>query len=157
MPDTPGSTTHDAAYMARALALARRGLYTAAPNPMVGAVLVSGGRVVGEGWHRSAGGPHAEIHALDRWRHRRSPATLYVTLEPCVHHGLTPPCVEAVLAAPIDRVVVAVQDPDPRVNGRGIAAVRKAGVRVEVGLMAEEAAIPRTGCSSGRGARVFLM
>jgi len=131
--------THDASFMARALALARRGLYTASPNPMVGAVLVSGGRVVGEGWHRSAGGPHAEVNALGLWNRRRRPATLYVTLEPCVHHGRTPPCVEAILAAPVDRVVVAAQDSDPRVNGRGIAALRKAGLKVDVGLMGTEA------------------
>lgn len=140
MPDAvPGSRTPDAAFMARALALAGRGRYTAAPNPMVGALIVCRGRVEGEGWHRHAGGPHAEVAVLARWDRRRDKATLYVTLEPCVHHGRTPPCVEAILAAPVDRVVVAVADPDPRVNGRGIAALRRAGVKVDLGVMGEEA------------------
>ena len=126
--------------MTRALALAKRGLYSVPPNPMVGAVLVVEGRVVGEGWHRHAGGPHAEVEALARWRRRRGPATLYVTLEPCVHQGRTPTCVDAILSAPIERVVLASKDPDPRVNGRGIAYLRKAGLRVEAGLMSAEAA-----------------
>jgi diaminohydroxyphosphoribosylaminopyrimidine deaminase/5-amino-6-(5-phosphoribosylamino)uracil reductase len=126
--------------MARALALAAKGRYTAAPNPMVGAVVVCGGRVTGEGWHRHAGGPHAEVEALGRWSRRRGRATLYVTLEPCVHHGRTPPCVEAILASPVDRVVVAAADPDPRVNGRGLAALRRAGLTVELGVRGDEAA-----------------
>jgi len=126
--------------MARALALAGRGLYSTSPNPMVGAVVVREGRIVAEGWHRHAGGAHAEASALARWRPRRGPATLYVTLEPCVHQGRTPPCVDAILAAPVARVVVAAQDPDPRVNGRGIAALKKAGIAVEVGVRGPEAA-----------------
>jgi diaminohydroxyphosphoribosylaminopyrimidine deaminase/5-amino-6-(5-phosphoribosylamino)uracil reductase len=124
--------------MGRALALARRGRYTTAPNPAVGAVVARGGRVVAEGWHRRAGGPHAEAEALGRLK-GRGPATLYVTLEPCVHQGRTPPCVDAILASPVDRVVVAAPDPDPRVDGRGIAALRRAGLAVEVGLMRREA------------------
>jgi diaminohydroxyphosphoribosylaminopyrimidine deaminase / 5-amino-6-(5-phosphoribosylamino)uracil reductase len=126
--------------MRRALALARRGRFTAAPNPCVGAVLLAAdGRLLGEGWHRRAGEPHAEIHALAAGGDRARGATLYITLEPCAHFGRTPPCVDAVIAAGLRRVVVAHRDPDPRTAGRGIERLRAAGIEVEVGALAEEA------------------
>jgi diaminohydroxyphosphoribosylaminopyrimidine deaminase / 5-amino-6-(5-phosphoribosylamino)uracil reductase len=123
-----------------ALRLAARGRYRASPNPMVGAVVAAAsGEVVGSGWHRQVGGPHAEVEALAVAGARARGATLYVTLEPCVHHGRTPPCVEAVLAAGIARVVACHGDPDPRVSGRGFARLREAGVEVEVGTLAAAA------------------
>ncbi|MCE8022417.1 bifunctional diaminohydroxyphosphoribosylaminopyrimidine deaminase/5-amino-6-(5-phosphoribosylamino)uracil reductase RibD [Halomonas sp. MCCC 1A11036] len=129
----------DAAWMARALRLARRGLYTTHPNPRVGCVLVKNRRLIGEGWHVRAGEPHAEIHALRMAGETARRATAYVTLEPCSHHGRTGPCAVALIEAGIQRVVVAVQDPNPEVAGRGIAMLREAGVEVEVGLLEEEA------------------
>jgi diaminohydroxyphosphoribosylaminopyrimidine deaminase/5-amino-6-(5-phosphoribosylamino)uracil reductase len=128
----------DERFMRRALALARRGLGTTSPNPAVGAVLVRKGRIVGEGWHKRAGGPHAEVVAL-RGVNARG-ATLYVTLEPCSTWGRTPPCTEAVIAAGVKRVVVAARDPNPKHNGRGLKMLRGAGIRVEAGLLAGEAA-----------------
>jgi diaminohydroxyphosphoribosylaminopyrimidine deaminase / 5-amino-6-(5-phosphoribosylamino)uracil reductase len=125
--------------MRRALRLAARGRYRTAPNPRVGALLVLDGEVVGSGWHRRAGGPHAEVEALAAAGDRARGATLYVTLEPCCHHGRTPPCVDAVLAAGVARVVACHRDPDPRVSGRGFERLRAAGVAVEVGLLAAEA------------------
>ena len=125
--------------MARALELAARGLGRTFPNPPVGAVLVRGDRVVGAGWHRRAGGPHAEIVALRAAGARARGATLYVTLEPCTHFGRTPPCLDALLPVGLRRVVVAMADPNPRVRGRGIAGLRRAGVPVAVGPGAEEA------------------
>ncbi len=124
--------------MRRALALARRGLGKTSPNPAVGAVLVRKGRVLGEGWHKRAGGPHAEVFAL-RGVNAHG-ATLYVTLEPCSTWGRTPPCTEAIVAAGVKRVVVAARDPNPRHNGRGLKVLRDAGIRVEAGLLAGEAA-----------------
>lgn len=129
----------DARFMARALALAGRGLGRTFPNPPVGAVFVRRGRVVGEGFHTRAGAPHAEIEALRAARGRVRGATLYVTLEPCTHSGRTPPCVDALLGLGLRRVVVAVVDPNPRVRGRGIARLRRAGIAVAVGPGAEEA------------------
>lgn len=129
----------DLEYMARALALAERGRGLTSPNPMVGAVVVKSGVVVGEGYHRQAGAAHAEVEALAAAAEQAREATLYVTLEPCVHHGRTPPCVPAVIEAGIRRLVVAVQDPNPQVNGRGIAALRQAGCLVLVGSMADAA------------------
>ena len=128
-----------AAWMARALQLARRGLYTTDPNPRVGCVLVKGHRLVGEGWHKRAGEPHAEIHALRMAGEAARRATAYVTLEPCSHHGRTGPCAVALIDAGVKRVVVAMTDPNPEVAGRGIAMLREAGIEVEVGLLEEEA------------------
>ncbi len=120
--------------MARALRLAARAAGRTAPNPMVGAVLVGpGGQVVGEGYHRAAGLPHAEALALAQAGPRARGATLYVTLEPCSHHGRTPPCADALIAAGVRRVVAAMEDPDPRVAGAGLARLRAAGVDVAVG------------------------
>jgi diaminohydroxyphosphoribosylaminopyrimidine deaminase / 5-amino-6-(5-phosphoribosylamino)uracil reductase len=130
----------DEAWMARAVALAEGGRGTASPNPMVGAVLVRDGRVVGEGFHRAAGLAHAEAMALAAAGELAAGATCYVTLEPCAHHGRTPPCADALVAAGVARVVAAVPDPDPRVGGAGLARLRAAGVRVEVGTGAEAAA-----------------
>ncbi|MBU3904196.1 MAG: bifunctional diaminohydroxyphosphoribosylaminopyrimidine deaminase/5-amino-6-(5-phosphoribosylamino)uracil reductase RibD [Gammaproteobacteria bacterium] len=121
--------------MARALQLAAQGLNTTSPNPRVGCVLVKGDEVVGEGWHRRAGEPHAEVHALRAAGEKARGATAYVTLEPCSHHGRTPPCADALIAAGVARVVCAMQDPNPQVAGQGIARVRAAGIEVECGLM----------------------
>src|SRR5689334_5082596 len=114
--------------MTRALALARRGLGETNPNPMVGCVLVKGGRVVGEGWHRRAGGPHAETLALEAAGKAARGATAYVTLEPCAHQGRTPPCAPALVEARVRRVVAALRDPFPEVDGRGLGTLRRAGV-----------------------------
>ncbi len=130
-------------FLRLALRLARRAYGWTSPNPLVGAVLVKRGQVIGRGWHRRAGEPHAEIEALrDAARHGRSPAgaTLYVTLEPCCTHGRTPPCTDAIVAAGIRRVVVAATDPNPAHAGRGFDVLRRAGVEVEYGLLAAEAA-----------------
>lgn len=126
--------------MARALALARRGLGSTSPNPPVGAVLVRGGALVAEGWHKAAGTAHAEAVALSAAGERARGATLYVTLEPCVHtEKRTPPCVPAIVAAGVAEVVVGCEDPNPAVAGRGLAALREAGVRVRVGVLREAA------------------
>jgi len=125
--------------MRSALALARRGLGNAWPNPAVGCVLVRDGRVVGRGWTMPGGRPHAETEALARAGGMAGGATAYLSLEPCSHHGETPPCAEALVEAGIARAVIAVEDPDPRVRGAGIAALREAGIAVEVGLCADEA------------------
>ena len=125
--------------MAMALRLARRGEGCTRPNPPVGAVLMRAGRVVGQGWHRRAGGPHAEVHALRQAGARARGATLYVTLEPCSTWGRTPPCTDAVIAAGVRRVVVAVTDPNPRHRGRGLALLRRAGITVATGVRREEA------------------
>jgi len=118
--------------MARAIELAERGRGTTYPNPVVGAVVVRDGEVVGEGWHERRGEPHAEVHALRAAGERARGATLYVTLEPCAHHGQTPPCADAVIDAGVDRVVVGVLDPNPEVAGRGLERLRAAGIDVEV-------------------------
>ncbi len=125
--------------MAAALALARRGLGRTWPNPSVGCVIVKDGRVVARGWTQPGGRPHAEREALDRAGSDARGATAYVSLEPCDHHGQTPPCSLALIAAGIARAVIATEDPDPRVNGSGIARLRGAGIAVDVGLMADEA------------------
>lgn len=125
--------------MRAALALARRGLGLTAPNPAVGCILVKDGRAVGRGWTRPGGRPHAEVEAL-RWAGEAARgATAYVTLEPCAHHGVTPPCTEALLEAGIARCVIAAEDPDPRVDGRGVERLRAGGIEVASGLLAEEA------------------
>jgi diaminohydroxyphosphoribosylaminopyrimidine deaminase/5-amino-6-(5-phosphoribosylamino)uracil reductase len=126
--------------MARALALAERGLETTHPNPRVGCVIAQGEEIVGEGWHERAGEPHAEVNALRAAGPRAAGATAYVTLEPCSHHGRTPPCVDALIAERVARVVFALEDPNPRVSGRGAEALRRAGLIVESGLMAAGAA-----------------
>lgn len=125
----------DSRWMAQALRLAERGLNTTSPNPRVGCVLVKNDVVVGEGWHERAGEPHAEVHALRAANDAARGATAYVTLEPCSHHGRTPPCADALLAAGVARVVVAMQDPNPQVAGQGMAKLRAAGIVVECGLM----------------------
>lgn len=129
----------DTRWMARALELAARGKATTHPNPRVGCVLVRDGEVVGEGWHVRAGEPHAEVHALRAAGERARGATAYVTLEPCAHHGRTPPCAEALVAAGVARVVAAVADPFPQVAGRGLAQLRAAGIATEVGVLEPEA------------------
>jgi diaminohydroxyphosphoribosylaminopyrimidine deaminase / 5-amino-6-(5-phosphoribosylamino)uracil reductase len=133
-------TVFDRVAMARALALAERGLETTQPNPRVGCVLAQGEQVVGEGWHERAGEPHAEVNALRAAGARAAGATAYVTLEPCSHHGRTPPCVDALIAARVARVIFALEDPNPRVSGRGAEALRRAGIAVDSGLLAAEAA-----------------
>ncbi|HYH10105.1 MAG TPA: bifunctional diaminohydroxyphosphoribosylaminopyrimidine deaminase/5-amino-6-(5-phosphoribosylamino)uracil reductase RibD [Thermoanaerobaculia bacterium] len=125
-------------FMARALALAEQGRYTVSPNPMVGCVIVRDGVVIAEGFHRRAGEAHAEIDAL-RQCHDARGATMYVTLEPCSHHGRTPPCVDAVIASGVSRVVIAMQDPHDVVNGRGIEALRASGIEVTAGVLESEA------------------
>ena len=132
----------DKVFMRQALRLARRGLGRTSPNPMVGAVLVRGGKLLGAGWHRRAGWPHAEVEALRDATRRGTPvrgATLFVTLEPCCTHGRTPPCTEAIVAAGIRRVVVAATDPNPCHAGRGFDLLRAAGIAVETGVLADEA------------------
>jgi diaminohydroxyphosphoribosylaminopyrimidine deaminase/5-amino-6-(5-phosphoribosylamino)uracil reductase len=129
----------DQRFMRRALELAERGRGTTRPNPTVGAVIVRGGRVVGEGFHERAGGPHAEIAALANMRGDPRGATMYVTLEPCCHTGRTGPCTEAILKARLARVVVGCGDPNPLVDGGGLARLRRAGIRVDVGCLEPEA------------------
>jgi diaminohydroxyphosphoribosylaminopyrimidine deaminase / 5-amino-6-(5-phosphoribosylamino)uracil reductase len=130
----------DLGHMRAALALARRGLGSVWPNPAVGCVLVKNGQVVGRGWTQPSGRPHGETEALERAASAARGATAYVSLEPCCHWGKTPPCTDALIAAGIARIVLPVEDPDPRVSGRGIAKLREGGVHVDTGLCAEEAA-----------------
>lgn len=129
----------DYRYMARALLLARRGLYSADPNPRVGCVLVRNARIVGDGWHERAGEAHAEVRALEAAGAQAQGATAYVTLEPCCHYGRTPPCTDALLNAGVTRMVAAMTDPNPQVAGRGLAQLRAAGMTVECGLLEAEA------------------
>src|SRR5438445_3617914 len=135
------SARDDERWMRRALDLARRGLGETNPNPVVGCVIVKAGRVVGEGWHRRAGGPHAEVYALGQAGAAARGATAYVTLAPCAHQGRTPPCAPELARAGLRRVVAAMRDPNPRVDGRGLAALRRAGIAVTAGILAEEAAV----------------
>jgi diaminohydroxyphosphoribosylaminopyrimidine deaminase / 5-amino-6-(5-phosphoribosylamino)uracil reductase len=125
----------DSRFMAEAIQLAQLGRFTTSPNPNVGAVIVKNGMVIGRGYHRQAGGAHAEIMALREAGALARGATCYVTMEPCSHYGRTPPCAEALVAAGFARIVVAMQDPNPQVAGRGIALLRQAGIQVEVGLL----------------------
>ncbi|MGX4728657.1 bifunctional diaminohydroxyphosphoribosylaminopyrimidine deaminase/5-amino-6-(5-phosphoribosylamino)uracil reductase RibD [Pseudomonas corrugata] len=129
----------DAHYMARALELARRGHYTTHPNPRVGCVIVRDGQIVGEGWHIRAGEPHAEVHALRAAGELARGATAYVTLEPCSHHGRTPPCADALVNAGVARVVAAMQDPNPEVAGRGLQRLAQVGIATESGMLEGEA------------------
>ena len=133
----PSAADHE--FMARALRLAELGLYSSTPNPRVGCVIVKDGVVVGEGWHRRAGEAHAEIHALQAAGDQARGATAYVTLEPCSHHGRTPPCADALIAAGVSRVVAAMQDPNPQVSGRGLALLRNAGIVTDCGVLGSEA------------------
>ena len=129
----------DREYMARALGLAARGLYSTSPNPRVGCVIVSNSALVGEGWHEAAGQAHAEVNALRQAGERARGATAYVTLEPCNHHGRTPPCTEALIEAGVTRVVAAMLDPNPLVAGQGFARLTNAGIAVDQGLLESEA------------------
>lgn len=130
---------HDYRWMAHALRVARQGLYTTTPNPMVGCVIIKNQQIIGEGAHLKAGEPHAEVYALLQAGSNAEGSELYVTLEPCSHLGRTGPCVDAVIAARPQRVIIAMQDPNPLVAGRGIQALRNAGIEVSVGVMAPEA------------------
>ncbi len=129
----------DHGMMARALQLAERGLWTTSPNPRVGCVLVREGEIVGKGWHERAGEPHAEVHALRAAGELARGATAYVTLEPCSHHGRTPPCAEALIGAGVSRVVAAMRDPNPLVAGNGLAMLQAAGIETACGLLENEA------------------
>ena len=129
----------DHTFMLRALELAQRAALHATPNPRVGCVIVRDGRIVGEGWHARAGEPHAEVHALRQAGAKARGATAYVTLEPCSHHGRTPPCAEALVQAGVARVVAAMQDPNPQVAGRGLARLQEAGIEVACGVLESEA------------------
>ena len=129
----------DYQFMARALKLASRSLYITDPNPRVGCVIVSEGEILTEGWTQKAGHAHAEAHAISRASSNLSGATVYVTLEPCSHFGKTPPCCDALINCAVSRVVVAVADPNPRVNGEGLTKLKQAGIQVELGLMASQA------------------
>ena len=135
----------DHRFMARALRLAERGLYTTDPNPRVGCVVVRDGTVVGEGWHERAGSPHAEVHALQQAGNAAAGATAYVTLEPCSHQGRTPPCADALIASGVSRAVVAMQDPNPLVAGQGLQALRDAGIEVADGLLEQDAGMLNPG------------
>ncbi len=139
-PPSADFSAQDREYMTRALRLARRGRGSVEPNPMVGCVLVRNRRIVGEGYHRRFGGPHAEIEALRQAAAQARGATAYVTLEPCSHFGKTPPCSDALIEAGVGRVIAAHEDPFPAVSGRGLAALQQAGIAVQCGLCGPEAA-----------------
>jgi len=131
----------DIGYMQRALELALRGKRAVAPNPMVGAVIVHEGQIIGEGWHQNYGGPHAEVYAIEAVKNPEllSESTMYVSLEPCAHHGKTPPCADLLCQVGIKRVVIAMQDPFSLVAGKGIQKLQERGIQVEVGLLDAEA------------------
>jgi diaminohydroxyphosphoribosylaminopyrimidine deaminase / 5-amino-6-(5-phosphoribosylamino)uracil reductase len=139
------SAALDQGYMARALELARNGLYSTHPNPRVGCVVVQGTQIVGEGWHARAGEPHAEVYALRQAGAKAHGATAYVTLEPCSHHGRTPPCADALINAGVARVVLAMQDPNPQVAGSGLARLQAAGISVQCGVLEVEARLLNAG------------
>lgn len=134
----PFSVLHQS-LMQRALALAEKGRFTTHPNPRVGCVIAQGSHIVGEGYHLRCGEPHAEIFALKEAKRKAKGATVYVTLEPCAHFGKTPPCAEALIQAGVARVIVATQDPNPQVAGKGIAMLQEAGIKVSCGLLEKEA------------------
>lgn len=140
MIDVSNFTKDDQAYMNRALQLAAQAKGRTSPNPLVGCVIVKNNEIIGEGFHQQAGTPHAEVHALRQAGEKAKGATAYVTLEPCSHFGRTPPCADALIKAGLQRIVIAMQDPNPRVSGRGIQRLREAGIQVEVGLFADSAA-----------------
>ncbi len=131
-------STADHDFMSQALTLAEHGLYTTEPNPRVGCVLVKDDKIIASGWHQSAGQPHAEVEALSACETDARGATVYVTLEPCSHHGRTPPCCDALIDAGVSRVVIAARDPNPMVTGSGIERLQKAGIEVDIGLLAEK-------------------
>ncbi len=131
-------TVTDSKYMKRALTLAKKGIGKTYPNPAVGCVIVKNGMIIGEGWHKKAGGPHAEIHALEMAGNRANGADVYVTLEPCSHTGKTPPCSEALIRAGVKRVVAGMSDPNPLVNGGGLLALQQAGIETFSGVLEEE-------------------
>lgn len=130
---------HHHHFMSLALKLAEQGRFTVSPNPMVGCVIVKDGQIIGEGYHQKAGGPHAEIHALQQAGKNACGATAYVTLEPCCHHGKTPPCTDALIQAGIKHVFVACADPNPLVAGKGLAQLRQSGIHVETDILNAEA------------------
>ena len=131
---------NDEIFMREALRIAKNAEGRTSPNPLVGAVIVREGKIIAEGWHRKAGTPHAEVHALNMAGELAKNSTLYVTLEPCSHFGRTPPCANKIVEAGIRKVVVAMKDPNPKVAGRGIEILKSAGIEVEVGILEEEAA-----------------
>lgn len=132
-------SSFDHQMMVQAIALAKQGIYTTAPNPNVGCVITKEQTIIGQGAHLKAGQPHAEVHALRQSAEHAKGATAYVTLEPCSHYGRTPPCAEALIKAQVARVVCAMQDPNPQVAGRGIQMLREAGIQVDVGLLEQDA------------------
>jgi len=149
--------SHHEVYMARALQLAKRGLFTTDPNPRVGCVIVKNAIIIGEGWHQRAGEPHAEVHALRAAGEQATGADCYVTLEPCSHFGLTPPCADGLIKAQVKRVFVAMRDPNPLVAGNGIEKLRQAGIEVTVGLLADEAEALNPGfCKRMRHAKPYV-
>lgn len=129
----------DQKYMDRALKLAALAVGKTSPNPLVGAVIVKNGEIIGEGYHQKYGAQHAEVNALAKAGFKAEGAELFVNLEPCSHFGKTPPCTQAIIASGLKRVVVALVDPNPQVAGRGIKQLRKAGIKVEIGLLAAKA------------------
>jgi diaminohydroxyphosphoribosylaminopyrimidine deaminase/5-amino-6-(5-phosphoribosylamino)uracil reductase len=137
MSDRFSSIDHQ--MMAKAISLAKLGQYTTSPNPNVGCVIVKGQQIIGQGYHRKAGEPHAEVHALREAGAQAEGATAYVTLEPCSHYGRTPPCAKGLIEAKVAKVICAMQDPNPQVSGRGIAMLKEAGIEVEVGLLETQA------------------
>ncbi len=145
-------------FMARALHLAVRGLYTTAPNPRVGCVIVKGDNIIAEGWHQRAGQPHAEINALAQLEYQQAQgADCYITLEPCSHAGRTPPCVDALIRAGIQRAIIAMQDPNPLVSGQGIDKLKSAGIEVIVGVLEQQAETLNRGfCLRMRSGRPFV-
>jgi len=148
----------DERFMRQALRLAKRASGRTSPNPVVGAVVVRSGKVVGTGYHRAAGKPHAEVIALRSARNQARGAVIYTTLEPCAHQGRTPPCVAAIRRAGIKRVVAAMRDPDPRTNGRGFRALRHAGIAVATGVLEQDAAAVNEGFTSRvRRGRPFVV